>query len=101
LSEPTAPLRFYVFFLHDKIEGEHVYAIVQQNELPHRLQKFQESAYAGAMSLNRDWGKLYIPEAELDRFMELTGNRLAPEVEMHVDGGGAKNKGCLGFLMGK
>ena len=78
-----------------------MYRIVLDNAVPHRLQKFQESAYAGAMSLNRDWGKLYIPEGELDNFMALTGNRLAPEVELHVDGSGAKNKGCLGFLMGK
>lgn len=78
-----------------------MYNIVLDNQVPHRLQKFQESAYGGAMSLNRPWGKIYIPEAELDRFMLLTGNRLAPEVEMHVDGNRAKNKGCLGFLMGK
>lgn len=78
-----------------------MYRIVLDNAIPHRLQKFQESAYAGAMSLNRGWGKIYIPEAELNRFMEITGNRLAPEVEMHVDAGGSERKGCLGFLMGK
>ncbi|MFK8058009.1 MAG: hypothetical protein AB8F78_17915 [Saprospiraceae bacterium] len=90
-----------MFYLQNQIEGDHVYGIVLANDVPHRLQKFQESAYAGAMSMNRDWGKLYIPEGELDRFMELTGNTLAPEVEMHIDNAGAGNKGCLGFLMGK
>ncbi len=91
-----APLRFYVFYFDDNLEGEHTYRIVLDNEVPHRLQKYQESAYAGAMSLGRGWGRIYIPEAALDEFMRLTGNRLAPEPDMYVDPvPGTPARGCL------
>ena len=94
--DQQTPARFYVFYLDSSIEGDHVYSIILENKVPHRLQKFKESAYAGAMSLNRGWGKIYIPEAGLDEFMELTGNTLAPEPEMHIDPMPGQNKsGCL------
>lgn len=95
-----APLRFYEFVLDDILEGEHVYQVVRDHAVPHRVHKYHESAYAGASSLNRVWGRLYIPEAELERFMALTGNRLAPEPVLHVDGAGAGRPGCLAWLFG-
>ena len=92
-------LRFYVFYFDSDLEGEHTYQIVLKHKLPHRLHKYTESAYGGAMNLSRGWGRILIPEPEIDLFMELTGNRLAPEPEMHVDGG-ATRSGCLGLFAG-
>lgn len=95
------PLRFYVFYFDDALEGAHVHRVVLDSGLPHRVQKFSESVYAGATALGRGWGRIYVPEAELERFMELTGNTLAPEPEMYVDGAGAGNPGCLGWLFAR
>lgn len=81
-----APRRYYVFYFDLELEGEQTYARVIEAQMPHRLQKFYASAYAGATSLGRGWGKIYIPEGEIERFMKLTGNRLAPEPEMYVEG---------------
>lgn len=93
-SSPTDhPRRYYVFYFDLELEGEQTYARVLDAGMPHRLQKFYASAYAGATSLNRGWGRIYIPEAELDRFMRLTGNRLAPEPDMYVEASGAKGLG--------
>ncbi len=80
------PRRYYVFYFDLAIEGEQTYARVLKAHMPHRLQKYYSSAYAGATSLGRGWGKVFIPEQELERFMALTGNRLAPEPEMYVEG---------------
>lgn len=84
-EEPPAPLRFYVFYFDDALEGQHTHQVVLDNEVPHRLQKFEMSAYPGSLNLGRGWGRIYIPEGALDRFMTLTGNRLAPEPDMYVD----------------
>ena len=93
---PAPPLRFYVFYFEDALEGQHTYQVVLDHEVPHRLQKFEMSAYPGSLNLGRGWGRIYVPEAELDRFMALTGNRLAPEPEMYVDQAtGQGNTGCL------
>ena len=80
------PRRYYVFYFDLELEGEQTYARVLEARMPHRLQKFYASAYAGATSLGRGWGRIYIPEREIERFMALTGNRLAPEPEMYVEG---------------
>lgn len=90
---PDRPRRYYVFYFDLELEGEQTYARVLEAGMPHRLQKFYASAYAGATSLNRGWGKIYIPELEIDRFMALTGNRLAPETEMYVEQSGASSEG--------
>ncbi len=85
--KPTpAPRHYYVFYFDLPLEGEQTYAKVLKAQMPHRLQKYYASAYAGATSIGRGWGKIYIPERELDRFMALTGNRLAPEPEMYTEG---------------
>ena len=84
------PRRYYVFYFDLEIEGEETYARVLEAKIPHRLQKFYASAYAGATSLGRGWGKIYIPEEEIERFMALTGNRLAPEHGMYVEGAAAR-----------
>ena len=84
------PRRYYVFYFDLEIEGEETYAKVLEARMPHRLQKFYASAYAGATSLGRGWGKIYIPEEEIDGFMSLTGNRLAPEPGMYTEASGAK-----------
>ena len=75
-----------MFYFDLALEGEQTYAKVLSSRMPHRLQKFYASAYAGATSLGRGWGRIYIPEQEIDRFMTLTGNRLAPEPDMYVEG---------------
>ena len=85
--------RYYVFYFDLALEGEQTYAKVLEARLPHRLQKFYASAYAGATSLGRGWGRIYIPEGEIERFMQLTSNRLAPEPEMYVEGGAAAGEG--------
>ncbi len=85
-SSPLVPRRYYVFYFDMALEGEQTYDKVLKAEMPHRLQKFYASAYAGATSLGRGWGKIYIPEQEIDRFMALTGNRLAPEPDMYTEG---------------
>ena len=84
LSTPR-PRRYYIFYFDLEIEGEETYALVLDARMPHRLQKYYASAYAGATSLGRGWGKIYIPEQEIDRFMALTGNRLAPEPGMYTE----------------
>jgi len=100
------PVRFYDFYFDDDLEGEHTYRIVLDNDVPHRLQKYHESAYAGAMNLGRGWGRIFIPEGELERFMELTGNRLAPEPDLHIDepakssGSGCLQFGVLALILG-
>ena len=101
LAAGAPPLRFYVFYFDDALEGAHAHRVVLDSGLPHRVQKFSESAYVGATALGRGWGRIYVPEGELDRFMELTGNTLAPEPELYVDGEGAGNPGCLGWLFGR
>ena len=94
-GQPAAgPLRFYVFYFEDALEGEHVYATVKAAKLPHRLQKFYSSAYAGATSLGRGWGRVYVPEGAIDDFMTLTGNRLAPEPEMYVEQVSTRTEGA-------
>lgn len=90
---PAGPQRYYIFYFDLALEGEQTYAAVLAARMPHRLQKFYASAYAGATSLGRGWGRIYIPEQELQRFMRLTGNRLAPEPEMYVEGGGERGGG--------
>ena len=101
-DQPKPPLRFYVFVIDSDLEGEHVYQTVLTRQIPHRLQKFRESAYGGAMSLGRVWGKLYIPEGALDLFMEATNNTLAPEPELYTEAAptGEHRRGCLGWLFG-
>ena len=90
---PERPRRYYVFYFDLELEGEQTYARVLEARMPHRLQKYYTSAYAGATSLGRGWGKIYIPEQELDRFMALTSNRLAPEPEMYVEGATGPDSG--------
>ena len=85
--------RYYVFYFDLALEGEQTYDKVLEARMPHRLQKFYASAYAGATSLGRGWGRIYIPEGELQRFMRLTGNRLAPEPEMYVEGRAGEAEG--------
>ena len=95
-GDEKPPLRFYVFYFEDALEGRHTYQVVLDNEVPHRLQKFEMSAYPGSLNIGRGWGKIYIPEGALDNFMELTSNRLAPEPDMYVDPvPGAERGGCL------
>ena len=85
-----------MFYFSDALEGEWALELARSNDVPHRLRRFRETAYGGAVSLGRGWGQLYIPEPELDRFMALTQNRLAPEPEPHVDAQPQVNNGCLG-----
>lgn len=98
---PDPPLRFYVFYFDDALEGEHAHRVVLDNDLPHLIQKFAVSAYGGAVGLNRGWGRIYVPEPELERFMALTRNRFAPEPELYVPGGargdGSERGGCLAW----
>ena len=101
LTAGEAPQRFYVFYFDDALEGAHAHRVVLDAGLPHRVQKYNESVYAGATSLGRGWGRIYVPEAEIENFMELTGNSLAPEPGLYVDGAGAGNPGCLGWLFGR
>lgn len=93
-------LSFYVFYFDTAFEGEKVYAQVIAAQMPHRLQKFHSSAYAGATSLGRGWGRIYIPEAALETFMELTNNQLAPEPELYTEQVSPPAQGCLGSMLG-
>ena len=94
-------LRYYVFYFDDALEGEYAYGIVRDNELPHRIQKFQTSAYAGALGLGHGWGKIYVPEFGLEEFMRLTHNRLAPEPEMYTEWVKRDGRSWVARLLGR
>ena len=79
------PRRFYVFYFDSPLEGEQALARAQERGVPHRLQKFYSTAYAGAISLGRGWGRIYVPEGALRDFMEANHNQLAPEPELYVE----------------
>ena len=83
-SDPTRRT-WYVFYFDTALEGEQVLARVLELKLPHRLQKFHSTAYAGAISLGRGWGRIYVPDFALEEFMRATNNQLAPEPELHIE----------------
>ncbi len=87
-------MRFYIFYFDHHLEGEHALATVQAHEMPHRLHKYTASVYGGATALGRGWGQLHIPDFALDQFMELTGNRFAPEPGSYADDELAARRGC-------
>ena len=97
MDASQARQRFYRFFFEDPLEAELVLDSLKRSEIPYRLHRFRDSAYVGALSLGRGWGWILIPEALIDEFMELTGHRLAPEIELHEESDLHQNKGCLGF----
>lgn len=97
MAQAGGSLRFYRFYFEESLEAELVLDAIHRAEMPHRLHRFRDSAYAGALSLGRGWGWILIPEGYIAEFMELTGNRLAPEVELHEEDPPHKKQGCLGF----
>jgi hypothetical protein len=59
-SEPTF---IKIGGLENAIEAQLIGSILDQREIPHRIQSFYDTAYDGLFQVQKGWGALYAPAA--------------------------------------
>lgn len=55
-----------VAVLENIIEAQIVASILEEQEIPHRIRSFHDTAYDGLFQLQRGWGEIQAPRANED-----------------------------------
>ncbi len=57
--DPTQFIR--VSALENIIEAQVVESVLKEQEIPHRIRSFHDTAYDGLFQLQKGWGEIYAP----------------------------------------
>ncbi len=59
MQTKTGPLFIEIAALENAIEAQLIGSILDQRDIPHRLQSYYDTAYDGLFQVQKGWGKLY------------------------------------------
>lgn len=60
--------------LENSIEAQLVDSILNEQNIPHRLRSFYDTAYDGLFQVQKGWGELYAPAALKEEILEILRN---------------------------
>ncbi|MEE8397417.1 MAG: hypothetical protein V3S89_00345 [Desulfobacterales bacterium] len=55
-----------VAFLENIIEAQIMASILEEQEIPHRIRSFHDTAYDGLFQLQKGWGEIHAPQDSHD-----------------------------------
>ena len=63
MQENSEPQFIKITILENAIEAQLIGSILDQQNIPHRLRSYHDTAYDGLFQFQKGWGKLYAPQS--------------------------------------
>jgi hypothetical protein len=60
-----------VYHFTNEIEAQILSQVLDEENIPHRIRSFRDSAYDGIFQMQKGWGQLEAPESYRDRINDL------------------------------
>ena len=73
--------------LENTIEAQLIEAVLQEQNIPHRIQSFHDTAYDGLFQLQKGWGAVWAPASYKETIIEILDNVRSGIGIMPIDSG--------------
>lgn len=63
-----------IIILENEIESQVVGSILEENQIPHLVRSFYDTAYDGLFQMQNGWGELTAPESYRQEILDIVNN---------------------------
>jgi len=85
MKEPIKQAFVKISVLENTIEAQIIESVLQEQNIPHRVQSFYDTAYDGLFQLQKGWGAIWAPNVHKNTILEIlenlrSGKRTLPKI---------------------
>ncbi len=71
--------------LESDIEAQFIESILNEQEIPHRMQSFHDTAYDGLFQVQKGWGVIYAPPSYKQEIIEIINDARTQDQDQDQD----------------
>ena len=72
-----------IAILDNVIEAQLIESILNEQNIPHRIRSFHDTAYDGLFQVQMGWGELCAPVSQKQKIIEILNNIRSPSHDIH------------------